>query len=94
MRRSFTKEFKQGLEKNILLPGGPSASELSKELGIGCPTIRQLIEKDGRAAIMSKSENWSPEKKLQAVNETSKLSEEELGAYLRQNGLLSEDLKV
>jgi len=94
MRRSFTSEFKQGIVKKILLPGGPSIQEMSMELDIGYSTIRQWIKKDGMSGAMSKSENWSPEKKLQAVIETSILSEEELGAYLRKHGLHSEDLKV
>ena len=93
MRRSFTQEFKQGIVKKILLPGGPSIPEMARELSISDPTIRQWVKKDGRAGVMSKSENWSPEKKLQAVVETSNLSEEELGAYLRKHGIHSDDLK-
>ena len=91
MRRSFTQEFKQGIVKKILLPGGPSIPEMSRELGIMDSTIRQWVKKNAKAGVMSKSSTWSPEKKLQAVNETSVLEGEDLGAYLRQHGLHSEE---
>ena len=57
-------------------------------------TIRQWVKKNAKAGVMSKSSTWSPEKKLQAVNETSVLEGEDLGAYLRQHGLHSEDLEL
>lgn len=94
MRRSFTQDFKQGVVKKILLPGGPSIQEISTDLGIGYSTIRQWVKKSGRAVCMSKSSSWSPEKKLQVVAETLSLSEEEFGAYLRSHGLHSEDLEA
>ena len=39
-------------------------------------------------------DTWTPEKKLQAVSETLSLSEESLGAYLREHGLHSSDLET
>lgn len=93
MRRSFTKEFKQEIVKKILLPGGPSIPEMSRKLGIVDSTIRQWVKKSGKAIAMSNSESWSPEKKLQAVVETSNLEGEDLGAYLRKHGLHSQDLE-
>jgi transposase-like protein len=38
------------------------------------------------------SKNWTAEQKLQAVIETGSMSAEDLGAYLRKNGLHSTDL--
>ena len=75
------------------MPGGPSIPEVAKELSISDPVIRQWVKKHGRAGVMSKPENWPSEKKLQAVNESSSLSEEELGAYLRKQGIHSDNLK-
>jgi transposase-like protein len=37
--------------------------------------------------------DWTPEQKMQAVLESSRLSEEDLGAFLRKNGLHESDLK-
>ncbi len=94
MRRSFTADFKQGVVKRILLPGGPSISEVSKELEIGYNSINSWIKKYGIQGVMSNSENMSPEKKLQAVIEISSLSEKELGTYLRKNGLNIEEIET
>ena len=66
---------------------------MSTKLGIGDSVIRQWVKKSGKTGVMSKSDSWTPEKKLQAVNETSSLEGEELGAYLRKHGLHSEDLE-
>ena len=66
---------------------------MARELEIDDPTIRRWVKKHGRAGVMSKSDSWTPEKKLQAVIETSNLEGEELGAYLREHGLHSEDLE-
>jgi len=37
--------------------------------------------------------DWTPEQKMQAVLESSQLSEEDLGAFLRKNGLHESNLK-
>jgi transposase-like protein len=37
--------------------------------------------------------DWTPEQKMQAVLEASQLSEEDLGAFLRKNGLHESNLK-
>jgi transposase-like protein len=38
-------------------------------------------------------QDWTPEQKLQAVLEASQLSQEDLGAFLRKNGLHENNLK-
>jgi len=73
MRRSFTQEFKQGIVKKILLPGGPSIPEMARKIGISDPTIRQWVKKSGRAVVMSKSKAWSPEEKNQNQCKLSKV---------------------
>jgi transposase-like protein len=42
---------------------------------------------------MKKSKEWTPEAKLKAIAETLTLTENELGEYLRANGLHSSDLE-
>ncbi len=39
------------------------------------------------------SKKWTPEAKLKAISETLAMSEEELGVYLRREGLHSNELK-
>jgi transposase-like protein len=42
---------------------------------------------------MKKTNEWTPEKKLQAIAHTLTMSEKELGEFLRSNGLHSADLE-
>jgi transposase len=42
---------------------------------------------------MKKSKEWSPEAKLKAIAETLSMTENQLGEYLRANGLHSSDLE-
>jgi len=42
--------------------------------------------------IQSSLKNWTPEKKLDAVIKTASMTEQELGKFLRSNGLHSSDL--
>ena len=42
---------------------------------------------------MKNQKKWTAEKKLQVIIETISLNENELGEYLRKNGLHSSDLK-
>lgn len=41
----------------------------------------------------SQSDSWGPERRLQAIIETSSMSERDLGEYLRKNGIHSSDLE-
>lgn len=81
-------------------PAAVSANRLSEEVGIGQPTLskwlRQAQGRIGRVKFDSpppsprsprRPEDWSPEERLRVVIETSRLSEEELGAFLRREGL-------
>lgn len=81
-------------------PERVSASQLSKEVGIRQPTLSRWLRAAGKVAGMKKADekpipnparrrpqDWTPAEKLQAVQEASALTGEELGAYLRRAGL-------
>lgn len=81
-------------------PAGMSASRLAREVGIGQPTLSKwLRDAQGRIGAVKfdapppppsnprRPEDWSPEERLQAVLEASRLKDEELGAFLRRKGL-------
>ena len=42
---------------------------------------------------MKKSKEWSPEAKLEAISKTAAMSENELGEFLRANGLHSTEIE-
>lgn len=98
MSKQYSQGFKASIVQKMLLPGAPSASQLSKELGISQTSLSRWAREYGKNAPMSKRKknpphSWPAEKKLQAVIETSSMSEQELGDYLRKQGLHSSDLK-
>jgi transposase-like protein len=74
-----------------------SATALSKEVGVGQPTLSRWTREAGKLAPMSKNNNhptpspsprrWTAEEKLQVVLEAASLSGEALGAFLRRRGL-------
>lgn len=100
MSKNYTKEFKQAVVKKALIPGGPSRAEIISEFGISPSALYRWVQEYGKSSPMKKnkkikaSHNWSPEEKLEAIKDTKNLSEEELGAYLRSNGLHSHQLNT
>ncbi len=80
-----------------------SASALSKEVGIGQPTLSRWLKEASRVGVVNDSndehepgrrpENWSPQEKLRAVVEAAGISETELGLWLRRRGLKEEHLR-
>ncbi len=71
-------------------------TELSRELGMHVTTIKYWRDKYGKQFSMSNSDEtskkWSPEEVLKIINETSSLSETDLGKYLRKKGLHTSDI--
>ena len=86
--------------------GRVSANALSKEVGIGQPTLsRWLSEACSLAAVSERRENdggtlerapedWSPQEKMMAVLESRAVNDNELGAWLRRRGLKEAHLRA
>jgi transposase-like protein len=99
----YSAEFKANLVRRICKPGGPTAYQVALEEGLPQATLYNWVNKATRSAeSMSKRnrkqrtpaapqarrpQDWRPAEKLEAVVQTGRLSEEELGIYLRENGL-------
>ena len=86
-------------------PEGISATALSHEVGIGQPTLSRWLRKAGSLSPMTSAKDeskkprksprqWTAEEKLRAVVQAASLSEEELGAFLRREGLHAADLEA
>jgi transposase-like protein len=83
--------------------GRVSAGALSKEVGVAQPTLSQWLRSAGRVSVVSdeekpkaqakRPEDWTPQKKLAAVMDAARLSDAELGAWLRHEGLTEEHLR-
>ena len=98
INQSYSEDFKQSAIKKLLAPGSPGLSATARKMGIAPTTLFGWKKKYASHAIMKKSKDiktkeWTPEQKLNAIILTASMSENELGEYLRSNGLHSSDIE-
>ena len=103
MRKEYSEKFKERMVARMLGERSLSASALSKEVGIGQPTLSRWLKEASRVGVVNDSddehrterrpEDWSPQEKLRAVVEAAEISETELGVWLRRKGLKEEHLR-
>ena len=93
----YSEDIKETMVKKLTHPGGPSTTQLAKEVGIPHQTLSRWIREYANVGGMEKkaksTKDWSVEEKFEALMETGRLEGEELGKYLRQKGLYSTDLE-
>jgi transposase len=97
-----SEKFKTRLKSKMTGPGAMSANALAAEVGLSQTTLSRWLREAHTVSGMSKSkksrgsktqnstsrtQDWSPEEKSRVVVESRGLSEEELGAFLRKEGL-------
>jgi len=99
----YTNGFKARMIERMAGSEGISATALSKEVGVCQATLSRWLrdarivrpmsgnDNDAKGSAKS-SRQWSLEDKLRVVIEASRLSEEELGAFLRKEGLYESQL--
>jgi transposase len=96
----YSEKFKSRMVGKMAGPRGVSANALSGEVGINQPTLSRWLREARTVSGMSKlsreskkkvssdrSKDWSSEEKFRVVVESRNLSEEALGAFLREEGL-------
>ncbi len=91
--KRFSEEFKDSIIQKSLLPGGPTLVSLAQQHDLPVSTVYGWKQKYAKQTGMSKSNKWTPEKKLEAIIQTASMNENELGEFLRKNGLHSSDLE-
>lgn len=92
-RPSYSKEFKEAIAAKILNRGNRTVDEVCESEGIGKSTARNWLKGVTLSGMSKPSKKWTPEAKLKAITDTHAMSGEELGEYLRREGLHSQDLK-
>ncbi|MCF7902742.1 MAG: helix-turn-helix domain-containing protein [Candidatus Marinimicrobia bacterium] len=95
----YSRSIKVGILKKILPPESASMRSVSKSTGISEQTIRKWKEAAVSGRISLSTDEKSPRsysgiEKYQLVLESSKLSDEALGRFLRERGLHSEHLQL
>ena len=97
----YSAAFKNKMVEKLLRPNGPSACAVSREVGISQPTLSRWVREAGTLSDVSKkksksqknSKRWSAEERLRIVVQASELPEEELGAFLRREGVHTSQLE-
>lgn len=96
--RHYSGTLRKRMLAKMLAPGGKSVSELAEEAGIPPGTLYNWKARASEADRMGtkrrdrRPSDWSTDEKIEAVAEALALTEEELGAFLRQKGLHEADL--
>ncbi len=100
---AYSERFKEKMVSKALRPEN-SISGTAKVAGIPITTLFGWIQQAKMSTVSSlskkkkrgrprNSSRWPPEEKLRLLNEASALSDEELGAFLRREGLHESDLQ-
>lgn len=94
-KHGYSDEFKNAIRLKILNRGQRSAAEICAEEGVNYSTADNWVRSRGKSMDMKSRKNsskYSAEEKLKFIVETGSLSESELGAYLRKEGLFPAQL--
>jgi transposase-like protein len=92
----FPIAFREAMVRKMMEPGRKSTAELAEETGVHETTLSRWVREAARVDFMSRkkikrmggrSDDRTPEEKLQLVLEASLLTDDELGEFLREKGL-------
>lgn len=100
----YSESFKRKQVQRMLLPNGPTATALAEEIGVAQSTLSRWLNRfgtvhavsndnEGSASRPRRPEDWTAEERLRAVTEAGRLEGEELGKFLRREGLHEETLR-
>ena len=104
----YSEAFKRRMVTKLCEPGAIRACELAREENVSPSTLSRWKKEAATVTGMTRldennvaqentphkrPQDWSLEEKLNAVVEASRLSDRELGAFLRRKGLHADTLK-
>jgi len=94
----YTESFRKAMVQKLLMPGGPSIQELSREIGVSDQSLynwkAKYQNRGNKYSDYSKSpRQWTDAEKYEALLEAAKLTGEDLGKWLREKGLRSEHIE-
>lgn len=105
---TYSQGFKSNMVRRMACPDGISASALAREVGIPQQSLSRWLrdanvaDEAANSAISGESEqkmtrkrpqDKSPEEKLKIVIEAETIAEDQLGAFLRRNGIHEAQLR-
>lgn len=99
----YSESFKAKMVQRLSAPNGPSQNALAAEVGVPQATLSRWVRQAGRVGPMARKKkksprsgkkaekkrpaDWSTEEKLRVVLEAASLPDEEVGAFLRREGI-------
>jgi len=98
----YSETFKAQMVQKLSRPGGPSATRLSREVGVHQSTLSRWVreahyvpwqgtspitDEPRRTMVARRPQDWTAEEKYAVMIEAASLPDEELGALLREKGL-------
>ena len=92
VRQTHSQEFKDAIVAKIVNRGNRTVLSVCEETGVSKSTAANWLRVRAKVGTTSSPRGrmkWTAEAKLKAVVETSCLAEPEVGAYLRREGLYS-----
>lgn len=95
MTQLYSSVFRERALRRLVGPDATSANLLASEIGVSQSTLSRWLRDAANVGGMSRHPDQprSAREKLRAVIATATLSEQELGAYLRQEGLHEADVR-
>lgn len=90
--KKFSEEFKQAIVKKLLSRGKQTIEQFCEENGLALSSVTRWQSECANVSEMNHKKNKSKvssENILKIISETYSLNEEDLGLYLRKNGLHS-----
>ncbi len=94
---TYTEGFKARQVRRMAGPEGITTGALEREIGVPQPTLSRWLRAASNVEAMTdkprkkesspRRKRWTPEEKLRVLGRATALGEEELGAFLRSEGL-------
>jgi transposase len=94
----YSAKFREKMVAKMTGPRARSATALSREVGVSQGTLSRWLREAKEGRVSNENEGgsrrrWSPEEKVRIVMEAAALGDDELGAFLRREGLHEADLE-
>jgi transposase-like protein len=96
LRQTYSKEFKEAIVSKIVNRGNATIDEVCNREGVAKSRAANWLRSCATVPLMTKQKpvkKWTAEEKFKAITETHSMSEEEVGHYLRSQGLHSQQIK-
>jgi len=96
---SYSADFKSVIISKLIGPKPPSIRQVSKDTGIAPSTLHDWVGKARSTNSVDipkrvkRVQNWTKQEKFEALLATSNMSEEQLNAFCRKNGLFSSQIE-